>query len=403
MSEVYDYKGVIFIVRNAEKYLDKLNEGRLDKIRFYDSNYAHYDNYENTPYFLLFENEDDKENGNKYCLATYTYFYKCAECDERLAKGFNFDHFDEDDEGEYCVYSDFFDKSEFVYVYDESGKAVDEYGREINYYAQTGCSSADPGICEIYTDSIILHTDEDSDYLFEFYSDFWKMFQELKKIIDIKDLVCIEFPYFPDGYEYLSDDDVDDLIKIISYVNDTDLNSIINHWGENWYDFPERYNCLLDIYLNDKVYGKETEIESYLKRNIERLIKIIDNYYSVYDNTELLLKIIIKTDIMDMKKFPKGYELVLQYFLETDNEDAKSYLKKNALKMIRHFINENESEYIYDITTKTAFITKRNIQKLINYSTEHKTTEITAMLMDYKHKHFSETESEDEMFKKFEI
>lgn len=63
------------------------------------------------------------------------------------------------------------------------------------------------------------------------------------------------------------------------------------------------------------------------------------------------------------------------------------------MRMIKHFISKNKSKNIDDIITQTTYlITTRNIQKLIDYSVKKQTTEITAMLMDYKHKHFPELE-----------
>ncbi len=78
------------------------------------------------------------------------------------------------------------------------------------------------------------------------------------------------------------------------------------------------------------------------------------------------------------------FKLIADYFFCSDDEDAKAYLKKNALKMIRQFIENNDIERINKLLEKTGFVTKRNIEKLLTYAQDNGQQKIYDILNYYK-------------------
>lgn len=69
----------------------------------------------------------------------------------------------------------------------------------------------------------------------------------------------------------------------------------------------------------------------------------------------------------------------------------KINIETTLKEIISNLIDESNYELI-NVILSDGFITKYGIDKLINYSTEKGQTEITALLLEYKSKHFGFTD-----------
>lgn len=81
------------------------------------------------------------------------------------------------------------------------------------------------------------------------------------------------------------------------------------------------------------------------------------------------------------------YPMALLRFFAHNEDEYQKYIKRNITKISRYLIDENNYE-IMNMVLDAGFVTKYGIDKLINYSVKKKQTEITALLMEYKNKHF---------------
>ena len=83
------------------------------------------------------------------------------------------------------------------------------------------------------------------------------------------------------------------------------------------------------------------------------------------------------------------YYLIFQMFLlDVDSEGVSDYIKKNFPKMFRWLMDNQNLEIIQKILDSGNFITKRNIDKFIQYAIENQKHEIQILLTDYKYQHF---------------
>jgi len=81
------------------------------------------------------------------------------------------------------------------------------------------------------------------------------------------------------------------------------------------------------------------------------------------------------------------YNLIFQMFaLGLDEERVSAYIKKNFAKMFRYLIDHENAEIIQKILDSEKFVTKRNIDKHIQYAIDQKKYQIQIMLTDYKQK-----------------
>jgi hypothetical protein len=78
------------------------------------------------------------------------------------------------------------------------------------------------------------------------------------------------------------------------------------------------------------------------------------------------------------------FKLIMDYFFDTADEDAKAYIKKNFTKIMKQTIENGDIERINQLLEKTDFVTKRNIDKFIEYAIEKEQHEIYLILLNYK-------------------
>ncbi len=83
------------------------------------------------------------------------------------------------------------------------------------------------------------------------------------------------------------------------------------------------------------------------------------------------------------------YYLIFQMFLlDVDSDGVSEYIKKNFPKMFRWLIEHENIEVIQKILDSGNFITKRNIDKFIQYAIENQKHQVQILLIDYKYQHF---------------
>lgn len=90
------------------------------------------------------------------------------------------------------------------------------------------------------------------------------------------------------------------------------------------------------------------------------------------------------------ENYLKNPMAVLRFFCHNEDE-YWSYIKRNIVEIACSAIDEKQFELI-NMILAAGFVTKNNADKLINHSAEKKQTEITALLLDYKNKHFGFTD-----------
>ncbi len=84
------------------------------------------------------------------------------------------------------------------------------------------------------------------------------------------------------------------------------------------------------------------------------------------------------------------------FMQKPDDEDVFAYVKKNLIKMLKYAIDENNVEIITAVCKRKNLLTKRNIDKIIEYAIQHTqnggTVEIQAILMRYKNNNIGYSE-----------
>ena len=83
------------------------------------------------------------------------------------------------------------------------------------------------------------------------------------------------------------------------------------------------------------------------------------------------------------------YKIIWQMFMQKPNDkETFAYVKKNFIKMIKYAIDNNNVKVITAVCKRKNLLTKKNIDKLIEYAIQHTqnggTVEIQAILMRYK-------------------
>lgn len=82
------------------------------------------------------------------------------------------------------------------------------------------------------------------------------------------------------------------------------------------------------------------------------------------------------------------YKILSDDLFSTGDEDVRAYLKKSFMKIMKQLIEENDLICIRQLMERTDFLTKRNIDKCVNYAIANAQNdgglEIQTMLLHYK-------------------
>ena len=113
------------------------------------------------------------------------------------------------------------------------------------------------------------------------------------------------------------------------------------------------------------------------------LFEPINRYYAHFHELERIFK---ERDYTAKIMASVKYSIILQMYLEDiDKDNTFAYIKKQFPKIFRTMIDEDETELISAVIEDGVFLTKRNIDNLIDYAIEKGKAEIQLMLMNYKH------------------
>jgi len=113
------------------------------------------------------------------------------------------------------------------------------------------------------------------------------------------------------------------------------------------------------------------------------LFEPINRYYAHFYELERIFK---ERDYTAKIMASVKYSIILQMYLaDIDKDNTFAYIKKQFPKIFRTMIDEDETELISAVIEDGVFLTKRNIDNLIDYAIEKGKAEIQLMLMNYKH------------------
>ena len=148
-----------------------------------------------------------------------------------------------------------------------------------------------------------------------------------------------------------------------------------------------------DVVIPDGV----TSISYYAFKNCTSLtsikIAISDGQYFVVDNYNKVERDIVavtkmlRTGKMDTAvKMPLRlkFQLAVKLIDLYDNADARAYVKKMLTRGVKTLIDGGNLELIRMLLGKTDFVTKKNVDKYIQYAIDQKQQEIYPTLTHYK-------------------
>lgn len=113
---------------------------------------------------------------------------------------------------------------------------------------------------------------------------------------------------------------------------------------------------------------------------------VVDNYNKVERDIVAATKI-LRTGKMDTEvKMPlcMKFQLAVEMIDLHDNEEAKAYVKKMLTKGVKMLIDSGNLQLIQVLLGKTDFVTKKNVDKYIQYAIDKKQQEIYLDLIRYK-------------------
>ena len=111
---------------------------------------------------------------------------------------------------------------------------------------------------------------------------------------------------------------------------------------------------------------------------------------------EKMLKLIGTADFSISMNLPMKYHTAgKMYLCEVAPEQTKAYIKSKFPAVFRGLIDLNETEAIEKIISSGEFVSRRNIDKYIEYAIEKGKTEISLILMNYKNEKIGYRKPED--------
>lgn len=114
---------------------------------------------------------------------------------------------------------------------------------------------------------------------------------------------------------------------------------------------------------------------------------LIVGYYIEVEKDIVAVKEMLRTGKMDTEvkmslrmKFQMAVEMIDLH----DNAEAKAYVKKMLTKGVKMLIDSGNLQLIQVLLGKTDFVTKKNVDKYIQYAIDQKQQEIYLDLIRYK-------------------
>ena len=113
---------------------------------------------------------------------------------------------------------------------------------------------------------------------------------------------------------------------------------------------------------------------------------VVDNYNKVERDIVAATKM-LRTGKMDKEvKMPlcMKFQMAVEMIDLHDNAEAKAYVKKMLTKGVKMLIDNGNLQLIQVLLGKTDFVTKKNVDKYIQYAIDQKQQEIYLDLIRYK-------------------
>ena len=114
---------------------------------------------------------------------------------------------------------------------------------------------------------------------------------------------------------------------------------------------------------------------------------LIVGYYIEVEKDIVAVKEMLRTGKMDTEvKMPlcMKFQMAVEMIDLHDNAEAKAYVKKMLTKGVKMLIDNGNLQLIQVLLGKTDFVTKKNVDKYIQYAIDKKRQEIYLDLIRYK-------------------
>lgn len=114
---------------------------------------------------------------------------------------------------------------------------------------------------------------------------------------------------------------------------------------------------------------------------------LIVGYYIEVEKDIVAVKEMLRTGKMDTEvKMPlcMKFQMAVEMIDLHDNAEAKAYVKKMLTKGVKMLIDNGNLQLIQVLLGKTDFVTKKNVDKYIQYAIDQKQQEIYLDLIRYK-------------------
>ena len=114
---------------------------------------------------------------------------------------------------------------------------------------------------------------------------------------------------------------------------------------------------------------------------------LIVGYYIEVEKDIVAVKEMLRTGKMDTEvKMPlcMKFQMAVEMIDLHDNAEAKAYVKKMLTKGVKMLIDNGNLQLIQVLLGKTDFVTKKNVDKYIQYAIDKKQQEIYLDLIRYK-------------------
>lgn len=155
-------------------------------------------------------------------------------------------------------------------------------------------------------------------------------------------------------------------------------------------------HVLIDYNGNDAVIHIPDEItyfDLYILSEWGRVSKVVwhDVVYEKFRRdpvrVEEIIRMVMQKDYAVTMDHAIKYSILWKLFCKNPNAELDAYIKKSFNKMFQYAIDTNETDVIEVVCKRGKLLTKKNIDKFLDYAIEKKRTAVEFMLMQYKNEH----------------
>ncbi len=139
-------------------------------------------------------------------------------------------------------------------------------------------------------------------------------------------------------------------------------------------------------------YGSERLLKFHLADGVFRVQ--MNDIYQNQDNTALLKKFLCERNpeqkrILFSRIDDAKYKAAIAYYLlhlGQENDEIRKYAKRNVTRVAKFRMDSHDADGLKEVL-ESGFVTKSNIQKLIDYAIQNQYHECYLLLLEYKDKH----------------